>query len=277
MGQRHQIFVKIANPAKHIYTRNDAEKKALEKEFGTDEFTILAYHNQWLYGRSALQNALNLLKFGKQFTKEEKTSKDAWGGYDAPFTINGIKQKYYEPKKLVDTIAFIMNFRPTKTAWVQAGIGGSWYIGKTDEGIREDFTIGDNNDGITIIDLVENKYCFMNIYEQDLDSYDVLRLPMLKPVTAREYVSAYYGETIETTNPFYFGDHDRSKVKMPIAKQQKIVNGNIKLNVGIAKGFDKFELLTIDEVQAMFTKMKLVNKKGTKIKLSKTDLAKVNK
>lgn len=31
MGQRHQIFVKIANPAKHIYTRNDAEKRHLKK------------------------------------------------------------------------------------------------------------------------------------------------------------------------------------------------------------------------------------------------------
>ena len=277
MGQRHQIFVKIANPAKHIYTRNDAEKKALEKEFGTDEFTILAYHNQWLYGRSALQNALNLLKFGKQFKREEKTDPKSWGGYNCPFTINGIKQEFSDTKKLVDTIAFIMNFRATKTAWVNAGIGGNWYIGLEDEGIREDFTRWDNNDGITIIDLVENKYCFMNIYEQDLERYDVLRLPMLKPATAREYVAAYYGETIETSNPFYFGDHDRSKVTKTVAEQQKIVDKNIKLNKGIAKGFDKFEVLTLDEIQAMFTKMKLVNKKGAKIKLSKTDLAKVSK
>ena len=278
MGQRHQIFVKIANPAKHIYTRNDAEKKALEKEFGTDEFTMLAYHNQWLFGRSALQNALNLLKFGKQFTKEEKTDPKSWGhGYNCPFTINGIKQEFSDTKKLVDTIAFIMNFRATKTAWVNAGIGGNWYIGLEDEGIREDFTRGDNNDGITIIDLVENKYCFMNIYEQDLERYDVMRLPMLKPVSARDYVSAYYGETIETTNPFYFGDHDRSKVTKTVAEQQKIVDKNIKLNKDIAKGFDKFEVLTLDEIQAMFTKMKLVNKKGAKIKLSKTDLAKVSK
>ena len=270
MGQRHQIFVKIANPAKHIYTRNDAEKKALEKEFGTDEFTILAYHNQWLYGRSALQNALNLLKFGKQFTKEEKTDPKSWGGYNCPFTINGIKQEFSDTKKLVDTIAFIMNFRATNTSWVQAGIGGSWYIGLEDEGIREDFTIGDNNDGITIIDLVENKYCFMNIYEQDLECYDVNRLPKLQPVSAKEYVSAYYGETIETTNPYYFGNHDRSKVTLSKAEQQKIVNDNIKTNKQATNGFEKFEVLTLAEIQAMFSKMKLKPKKGEKIKLFDT-------
>lgn len=104
-----------------------------------------------------------------------------------------------------------------------------------------------------------------------------LKSSKVQPVSAKEYVSAYYGETIETTNPYYFGNHDRSKVTKTVAQQQKIVDKNIKLNKGIAKGFDNFEVLTIDEVQAMFTKMKLVNKKGTKIKLSKTDLAKVTK
>jgi hypothetical protein len=267
MGQRHQIFVKIANPVKYASFKNATEKKEREAEFGTGEFTVLAYHNQWLYGRSALQNALHLLQFGKQFTKEEKTDIKSWGAYDCPFGVNGMKQKF-SIDETINSIAFIMNFNPVKTAWLDAGIGSSFYIGKEDEGIREDFTRGDNNDGITIIDLVENKYCFMNIYEQDLvDCYDVKHLPKFKPASAKEYVAAYYGETIESTNPYYFGDHDRTKITKTVEQQQKIVNAAIKVNKQAAKGFDKFEVLTLNEVQAMFTKMKLIAKKGTKIKL----------
>ncbi len=73
MGQRHQIFVRIPNPTKYGHYNSAKEKTEAEKEFGTAETTILAYHNQWLYGRGALQNALNLLNFSKQFPKESKT------------------------------------------------------------------------------------------------------------------------------------------------------------------------------------------------------------
>lgn len=272
MGQRHQIFVKVPNPAKYMYAA-DAEKKQLVKEFGKEDFTILVYHNQWLFGRSALVNAMNLLHFASQFKRENKLDPKAWegrSGYHSPCTIKGV-EAYRDATKLVNDIAFIMNFRATNKPWVDAGIGEAWYIGKEDEGIREDFTRGDNNDGITIIDMIENKYCFMNIYEQDNEPrWDVNNLPELQPVDARTYVTAYYGETIETTNPYYFDDHDRSKVTMPVSKQQKIVNTNIKHNKTALKGFDKFELLTLDEIQVMFKKMRLVKpkpKKGTKIKL----------
>jgi len=254
MGQRHQLFIKIANPAKHL-SAQPKERKELEKEFGTGEFAILAYHHQWLYGRSALHTALGLLQFGKQFTREQKTeSKEA---YDCPFSVRGMEGNFNSKDRIISAIAFILNYRPKATTSLDAGIGSAWYIGKEDEGINFDYTLGDNNDGITIIDLVENKYCYMNIYEQDLkDSYSASRLPSLTPVSAKEYVSAYYGETIESTNPYYFGDHDRSKVKMSVEDQQKIVNSNIKTNLKASKGFDKFEVLTKAEIEKMFSRMK---------------------
>ena len=256
MGQRHQIFVKIANPSKHLRLE-PKEKKELEKEFGTGEFAILTYHHQWLYGRSALHTAMALLSFGSQFTKEVKTGTKAWDGYDCPFGVKGMGQNFGTKDKVVSAIQFILNFRPKATTALEAGMGSAWYIGKEDEGINFDYTLGDNNDGITIIDLVENKYCFMNIYEQDLeDQYNVRRLPMLKPVAAKDYVACYYGETIESTNPYYFGDHDRTKVTKTVAQQQKIVDGNIKINRKATKGFDKFEVLTKREIDAMFKRMK---------------------
>ncbi len=189
--------------------------------------------------------------------------------HDSPFTVNGLKQNF-TGAKAIEAIAFIMNFRPVKKQWLDAGIGSSWYIGKEDEGIREDFTRGDNNDGITIIDTIENKYCFMNIdtYADPSESYyDAKALPQLKPVSAREYVAAYYGETIMTTNPYYFGDHDRSKVTKTPDEQQKFVDSAIKINKAAAKGFDKFEILTLAEIKTMFPKMKQLDKKKvTKVK-----------
>lgn len=276
MGQRHQIFVRIPNPAKNLYAQ-PKEKKELEKEFGTADTTIIAYHNQWLFGRGAISNCLRLLQFGSQFSKSSKTDGKDYGTYDCPFTINGQKGNFNTVDKIINGIAFAMNFRPVKTAWLDAGIGSSFYIGKEDEGIREDFTRGDNNDGITIVDLIENKYCFMNIYEQDKEAEHGIRsLPKIKPLNARTYVSAYYGETIESTNPYYFGDHDRSKVTKTKVQQQKIVNANIKLNDKAVKGFEKFGVLTLAEVQAMFTKMKLVNKPTKKAVEVRAKVGKIN-
>ena len=61
MGQRHQIFIHTVNP---YHTEYDKSKKAELKEmFGTDKTTVFAFHNQWLFGRSALLSALNVLEF----------------------------------------------------------------------------------------------------------------------------------------------------------------------------------------------------------------------
>lgn len=139
--------------------------------------------------------------------------------------------------------------------------------------MKYDFTAGDNNDGITILDLVENKYCFMNIDTKRRNSYDVRMLPMLKPATAREYVAAYYGETPATTNPYKFGDHNRKKVTMSKEDQQKVVDEFIKGNEEASAPFAEFGLLTKDEIKVMFAKPKpdgavlIPKKKGEKITL----------
>lgn len=263
MGQRHQIFIRTFNPAN---LAEGAEKRELQKEFGRGKTTILAFHNQWLYGRSALANALNVLNFVSQFTTEEKTSTESWSGYDNPFSPNHYKfrNNSFKPDGIKE-IEFIMNFRAVNTEWLTAGMGGGFYIGETDEGIREDFTMGDNNDGITIIDAINNKYCFMNIYEQstaDDLSHDVRDLPQLVPCDARKYVATYYGETLATANPYHLKDKSKRDATgeypfYPKEKQEKIIQRHIKENAKLAKKFDKFGLLTMKEIYTMFPKMKL--------------------
>lgn len=250
MGQRHQIFIRIANPVKFLNFKNKVEKVKYENELGTEDTTVLAFHNQWLYGRSALQNCLNLLKFGKQFSKDIKLGVEKYGGYDCPFSPNAWGSNFDLPE-IIRSIEFVMNFRPVNTAWLGAGLGRTYYIGEMDcdSNIRKDFTRGDNNDGVTIIDLIENKYCFVNIYEQEKKSHSVCELPSMKPVSAAEYVKAYYGETISRTNPYYFKKTANKEDK------QKVVDSAIKTNLQASKGFNEFEVLTLDELQSIFPEM----------------------
>lgn len=258
MGQRHQVFVKIVNPVKYLRD----PKKELVKQFGTKEYSILAYHNQWLYGRSALANCIRLLNFGKQFTKEEKTSDKGFGCYQSPICPKGIEANFQTTKELVEAIGFIMNYNAVKTPFTDAGIGNSYYIGKLDEGINFDFTLGDNNDGITIIDVVENKYCFMNIYDQEKKSYSVRDLKQNIPYHAKDYVRAYYGETKSSINPYYI----EKKTDKQIAN---VLSSNIRYNAKCIKPFEKFEVLSIEEVKSMFPEMEIFKpiQKGMKIKM----------
>lgn len=74
MGQRHQIFVKIVNPVKAQYNTSSITAE-MKKLCGTGDYAILPYHNQWLYGRSALQHALNVLIHASQFSKKDKETR----------------------------------------------------------------------------------------------------------------------------------------------------------------------------------------------------------
>jgi hypothetical protein len=253
MGQRHQQFIVIPNPAHYLY--DASTKKRAEKIFGKNKTAVVPYHNQWLFGRSALGSALGLLEFTNQF-KSEDLLKESFGVYDVPFSISGLKNRFTTIESITSSIGFLLNYRPKNTNWLNAGIGSSWFIGETDEGIVDNFTYGDNNDGITIIDVVNKKYCFMNISSSTLDDEDgelmhsASDLPSMTPVSAHEYVKAYYGETIETTNPYYLeGMNNKRKTTF--------INKNIKINKELVKGFEGFEVLTLDEIQEFFPKMKL--------------------
>ena len=242
MGQRHQTYIRILNPNK-ILSKTIVTAE-MRKAFGNEKFTILPFHNQWLYGRTALLHCHNILKHSSQFDIKAKTDKDSYDGYNSPFCWNGIENKFSDPQKWISIIEFIMNYMPENNNYVHAGLLDSWFLGFEFSNFRDDFTVGDNNDGITIVDVINNKYCFMNINGNDDTKkyYDVETLPNMTPVSAYDYVKAYYGETAKTVNPYRVGD----KTHAITAKENK------KHNKEIVKLFDKFELLTIEEIKDMF-------------------------
>jgi hypothetical protein len=223
-------------------------KKDLTVLLGQKDWCILPFHNQWLYGRSALQNALNVLQHTSQFTTKEKTDPKSYTGYNTPFAYNGIRVNFQVFERYISAIEFIMNYIPVRTQYADAGLGSGFFEASPE--MTHDFTLGDNNDGITIIDAIESKYCFMNINENS--SMDELRysasdLPYLTPCTAHDYVSKYYGETLETCNPYYI-----EKAKIPVDELlQKHKTDNAKLH----KKFNKFKLLTYTDILNMFPHM----------------------
>lgn len=94
------------------------------------------------------------------------------------------------------------------------------------------FDQGDNNDGVTIIDTLTGRYCFLNIEAQSTDEDDTnaTRLPSMVPQTAEQYVRTYY----------------------PAATSAPEINEQA---ANLAARFDRFPLLTIAELTALFPAM----------------------
>jgi hypothetical protein len=256
MGQRHQIFIKVANPTLNGINTKGYHETELEKAFGKEETTILAYHNNWLFGRSALQNALNVLQHASQFTPKQKLGQ-GFGGTQSPLCARYAEQRTID--SLVTAIGFIMGYNPKNLGFLNAGLSDSTFLNVREPATRTDFTLGDNNDGITVIDAIENKYCFMNIYKSGKTlEFNVTDLPTLVPANALDYVRAYYGETEETCNPYYMGDlteTEKTEKLAEFAAQNKLQ----------AEQFEPYGLLSVDELSAMFPKMAAKLRKADKL------------
>ena len=80
MGQRHQSFIRLHNFSKAFYADKEltpknykdklpeymevmTRKQEDDDAFGETDVTVLAFHHQWLFGRSAPLACLNVLDF----------------------------------------------------------------------------------------------------------------------------------------------------------------------------------------------------------------------
>ena len=151
MGQRHQTY---------LITRND------------DKRVVLPYHNQWLYGRSAVFNAAKVLQTAKKYT-----SKDQYN------------YRRLEENQLGEFWRAVQMMQDN-SGGEKGSIGMTFFHYEgIDFPIMKDFIDrGDNNDGITIIDIDNLKYCFMAFSGIEADK----QIPNYAPVDAHTYLDAYY-------------------------------------------------------------------------------------
>lgn len=252
MGQRHQQFIKTINPAKFGYFPEGFDMFNKRKKT-----VILPFHNQWLYGRSAPLSALRVLEHAQALPKASRTgNSDSFGGDSSPFG-QGIGRYFRDFEKYISAVECILNYSPKGEYGVtNPGFGGSFFLDRKDKDeyktMASDFTMGDNNDGITIIDVVNLKYCFMNICEYSIDDEEILQsasdLPYLEPVGAMEYMNAYYPVDVEKFSKYYQENHTADELRDKTLE-------NAPLNNKIANRFKDFKVLSLDEVKKMFPKV----------------------
>lgn len=228
MGQRHQLFLKVNNPYKNKrnYSSND-DKKLMRKIFGSGKHTIIALHHQWLYGRSAVGVINHILNI---------TNPDTMNEYNNPF---GESYMIESLEKYITDIMMLLQVQTNPKFPRGVGIERMTFLnseciddnGKYDSrwDMRLDFTMGDNNDGVSIIDTIERKYCLMNIFSQEIGDTSVSNLPTMIPCSAEDYVDSYYPQ-----------------------------EEHIRDNILCCLPLKHYGILTLKEVSKMFPKMNLI-------------------
>jgi hypothetical protein len=157
-----------------------------------------------------------LLKFYKNIGKESSLFTDAW---DTERSLDCISSVY----KIDIENGYYSLTHPFR--------GDS--LNGEDKGILTDFTKGDNNDGITIIDFTDGhgkrtdkpKYCFYSFCRTE----GVISLPNIRTFSAKEYVLSYYPE---------LQDHRGIDVSQLV-----------KSAIDVAKGY---EVLTLKDIFRIF-------------------------
>jgi hypothetical protein len=209
MGQRHQVFIGLEN-------KENMNKVSHIESFGEGEKTVYAYHNGWMFGVSAVKNALRVLDFARVASKD-KDYQNIFRKSNSSLMTN---------EETANGIGHLMSFITDEGGYSKFLLMNN-PSNEMDNSMREEFDRGDNNDGILIIDTLNLKYCFMNIrgISQRLES-----ITPFTPVSAEEYMRAYYP----------VGIHNWADKEIP-----KLV-----------KKMNKFKVMTKEEVVEWFPKMR---------------------
>ena len=187
MGQRHQLFViaKIANRYR----------------------SLAVFHHQWLYGATALKRCLGLLAIfsdsanrlpiQQELTAARRFDEDFW-----------TKPRSYNDSEV--PFPFITTCLLLGASFdVKEGYNASVIL----EPFNMAFNDGDNNDGITVIDITDLRhvrYCFVlwGFYERAEDDVEEEeehtrppRVPQMTPLSGPMYLGAYSSAEERSKHP----------------------------------------------------------------------------
>lgn len=162
-----------------------------------------AFHHQWLYGASAVNVALDALNYAAEDPAGDGSPlvsghSDISFADDLLHVLSNIYRGAQRDKKEVECILDI-----------------------TDELVKDNYRMGDNNDGVLILDLREfakPRYCFLSNSNVGSD-----RKP--NPLSGAAYVKTYYS-TIhkdEETKEWY-GEIKKGLAKFTLLKQQEVMD-----------------------------------------------------
>jgi hypothetical protein len=244
MGQRFQVFIHCLNPVislkkeLEVIQKYSVEKKKIKhlssevkrytKAFGCNDYTTIAYHHQWLFGRSAVHAASRIVAFN-QFTKAEANP------LKSVTPING--------EELLQFQRHLLSLFNSKLAQLigRFGLEKFQILNFNQPDIRHDCTSVDNNDGIVVIDCIDDRYCFLNVGTGDTT---ISQIPVLEPCSAEQYISLYY--------PTEISQGKTSNVPDTNIEQLQYFNTNRRVNRLFLKPFKNYELMSRSDLEKMF-------------------------
>jgi hypothetical protein len=248
MGQRSQQFIKVMNPLPLLKKEWGIKKfnqlpelAKWKKIFGMKKYSILTYHHQWLYGVTFPALMYRVLDFYKNGDTHDNhplnlswflRDLDAW---DVPKEHAEFLDRYI----LFHTYLMGIN---TGQQWLGARIGaleGFRFTNLEDPKMIEQFDMGDNNDGICIVDPIEGKYAFISINGCE----GQCELPKYVPLSAEQYAAAYYPSP----------EMKRKEGYKPLTKTE--AKQNARRVAFVAKKYKDYAVMTKEEILKLFPKM----------------------
>ena len=167
MGQRHQVYFRLP---KKFYNKDNCNNRP-EVNVG--------WHNQWSYGSLPLRNVLRVVEYMRAHYDSFKGAVDYIDSDNFTYVMSYDAEsqnvsRYYPMGK------------------VQSSYGDALDRQTDENDVLEDPRLGDNNDGITVLDFtpclkgLPPTYCFM-FFDHDTAKTMV-------PLSAAEYFAAYYND-----------------------------------------------------------------------------------
>lgn len=185
MGQRHQIY-------------------AAFRPGNKGKFAVVGAHHQWLYGRTAVQQASRVMQLMSGLFSKGREDRADYDHYNPFWT----KQTAHR------TLDSLYSFIPEDGYYS----GVVLFYGDQDNGETKDPRRGDNNDGITVFDFRDMSnlgYCFMRL-PNDGDT-TISKATGGVPMSAREYMSLYYS----LRDGMALGQYEEYILKHAESKRQK--------------------------------------------------------
>lgn len=258
MNHNHQIFIRVENVNEinnkefksrkeqfrnriDLFVRLKKEYEIQVKQLGENKHTILAYSHQCFHGKAPLVNTIRILEFNTNCNN---------------ISYNPFKPDKHRNVSQREQLGFIKGFMEIWRNDLPKRIrGGSIeheefdYLNEVNSYARHYYDRGDNNDGITIIDIPSNKYCFMFINKECLKN----TVPNYEPLTAEQYARVYYPQSFsdlsKETLKHRLKNSTREKLKLEFKE-------NRKESKGFIQPFKKFDILTKEEINSFFPKQK---------------------
>ena len=167
MGQRHQLFVIASILGKY---RN-----------------LAAIHHQWLYGATALKRCHRLVQIFQAIENRIPLEQELISArnHDEQFWKSDLRssgRKAVIPFPMITTCL---------TLGASFDVMDGYFHGVHIEPFGMNFDEGDNNNGITVIDISELhrvRYCFVDMYGMESET----RVPLMTPLLGSTYLWAYY-------------------------------------------------------------------------------------